>query len=166
MDPVAGLLAKQEIAEVIHRYCRGIDRLDRELVLSCYHPGAIDAHGSFVGPVEEFVVWCWPILSKHTSTMHFIGNLLVELDPHDDDVAHVETYAIAHHRGDPADPKRNLITGCRYVDRFVRADGVWRIAHRDAVTDWVRVDDPQHQWPISEALAVGRRDRTDPVYRR
>ena len=36
---VEELLAKQAIREVIYRYCRGLDRMDRALALSCWHPG-------------------------------------------------------------------------------------------------------------------------------
>ena len=34
------LLDKQEIHEVIMRYCRAIDRCDEELLSSVYHPDA------------------------------------------------------------------------------------------------------------------------------
>ncbi|WP_221890845.1 nuclear transport factor 2 family protein [Microbispora sp. KK1-11] len=34
---------QQEIHEVVLRYCRGVDRLDMDLVRSAYHPDAIDA---------------------------------------------------------------------------------------------------------------------------
>ena len=43
------LLDKQEIHEVIMRYCRGIDRLDREMIRSVYHDDAIDEHGLWKG---------------------------------------------------------------------------------------------------------------------
>ena len=43
------LIAKQEITDVVYRYARGIDRLDFELVRSCYHPDAYDDHGAFKG---------------------------------------------------------------------------------------------------------------------
>ena len=49
------LIAKQEITDVVYRYARGIDRLDFELVKSCYHPDAYDDHGAFKGSVDEFV---------------------------------------------------------------------------------------------------------------
>ena len=60
MDAEAAALARemkdrQEIYDCIMRYCRGIDRLDREVLLSAYHPDAIDDHGStYVGGVEGF----------------------------------------------------------------------------------------------------------------
>ncbi|MEI6002085.1 hypothetical protein H3V53_34635 [Paraburkholderia bengalensis] len=31
------------------RYCRGIDRIDWDLVRTCYHPDAFDEHGSSGG---------------------------------------------------------------------------------------------------------------------
>ena len=40
------LLDKQEIHEVLMRYCRGIDRCDAELLHSVYHPDATDDHGT------------------------------------------------------------------------------------------------------------------------
>ena len=38
------LLDEAEIRRVHIRYCRGIDRMDWDLVRSCYHPDAIDQH--------------------------------------------------------------------------------------------------------------------------
>lgn len=32
------LLDRQAILDCIHRYCRGVDRMDRQLTLSVYHP--------------------------------------------------------------------------------------------------------------------------------
>src|SRR5262249_48937285 len=49
------LLDRAEILDCIHRYTRGIDRHDRQLVRSAYHDGAIDEHGGFVGPVDDFL---------------------------------------------------------------------------------------------------------------
>jgi len=162
-DRLATLLAKQDIAEVVLRYCRGVDRMDEDLVRSCYHPDAVDEHGTFRGTVDEYLAWSFRLLRRYTGTFHFVGNLLVE--PAGSDLARCETYGIAHHRGDPADPTRNLVTGFRFVDRFERrGGGPWLIAHRVALTEWVRVDVPEQQWPVGPQFPTGRRDRTDPVY--
>ena len=57
--------------------------------------------------------------------------------------------------------------GGRYVDRFERRDGVWRIAYRQGVNEWMRYEAASDRGffdrPASER---GRRDRSDPVYRR
>ena len=36
------LCDRQEILDCIHRYCRAVDRADRDLLVSVYHPDAID----------------------------------------------------------------------------------------------------------------------------
>ena len=161
------LWAEAEIRRVLLRYARGIDRLDLDLVRACYHPGATDAHGSFAGTVDEFVVWVERVLRRYDATMHVLGSPLVEFAPTDDGVpvsAAVETYGMAFHRAADGPPERNLVTGFRFVDRFEARDGEWRIARRTAVTEWSRVDRPDDWWPIPDGMLVGRRDRSDPVY--
>ena len=45
LDPrVQALLDKQEIRELIYRYCNAADRHDNELMRSLYHEDAIDEH--------------------------------------------------------------------------------------------------------------------------
>ena len=90
------LLDKQAIHEVVLRYCRGIDRCDRELVRDCYWPDATDEHGSFVGSRDEYVAWVFDrMLPRYAMTMHFIGNVLIDLDG---DRAKCEAYGMAMHR--------------------------------------------------------------------
>ncbi len=135
---LATLAARQEIADVIHRYARGIDRIDPELVRSCYHPDAYDDHGTMKGTVDQFVAGIDAFLRRYVATMHFMGNMLIEVDG---DVARAETYAVAYHREELADGSgRDDIWGIRYVDRFERRDGAWKIAHRVVAQEWRRVD--------------------------
>ena len=163
MDEVRleALLAKQEVRDVIHRYCRGIDRMDETLVRSCYHTDATDEHGSFSGDVDAFIEWTWKLLRRYDSTMHFVGNVLVEPNG---DTARAETYGIAFHQTEGGPPERNLVTGFRFIDRFECRGGPWRIAKRVSTTEWVRRDLPEMHWPIQDTLRRGTRDRTDPVY--
>jgi hypothetical protein len=53
------LLERQAILDCIHRHCRGVDRMDRQLTLSAYHPDAIDDRGAFIGNPDEFVYWAF-----------------------------------------------------------------------------------------------------------
>src|SRR5436190_257230 len=150
VDPneLEGLVSERAIRQVLLRYCRGIDRMDQELVRSCYHHDAVDDHGSFRGSPDEYVAWAWRLLGRYDTTMHFLGNMLVEFDGDDVHTARAETYGIAFHRSADPDPRRNLIIGFRYVDRFERrpvdagGDPQWRIARRVCTTEWVQVDGP------------------------
>jgi hypothetical protein len=149
-DPLQQLLDRQAIADVVLRYCRGIDRRDLELVRDCYHPDATDEHGPFTGTRDEYVDWVAGVLTRFTGTMHVVANQLIELDDAGDGgEARSETYGVAYHWGDPPDdPRRNFTTGFRYVDRFARREGEWRIAQRVAVREWTHVVPADHQLVI------------------
>jgi hypothetical protein len=161
-EDVERLVAEAEIRRVIARYCRGIDRLDLDLVRSCYHHDAHDEHGSFSGTVDEYIAWVSELLAKYDATMHFVGNQLVEFEG--SETALVETYGISIHRSTSDKPHLNLTTGFRFVDRFERRDGEWRIARRVAVTDWSLRHRPDDWWPLAEHHRLGRRGPDDAVY--
>jgi hypothetical protein len=164
------LVAERAIERTIHRYCRGIDRLLPEVVRSCFHDDAVDDHGGTPRDRDAFVDWVFGLLATYGSTMHLIGTVLVDVDVDEDgtgEVALAETYGVAFHRGpegEPFEPRRNLITGFRYVDRFERRAGRWAIAHRVATTEWSRVDDLAGRWAFPDTLRRGARDATDPIH--
>jgi hypothetical protein len=162
--PDEGLLReladKQAIREAVLRYCRGIDRLDLDLVRSTYHPDGIDHHTGFDGTVDEFVAWVGPALRHLDGTMHVVGNHLAEVVG---DVAVAETYGTAVHWGQPADdPRRNFTSGFRYVDHFERRDGVWAVVERFAVREWTH-DDAAVRRDREAPGPAGRRDGHDVV---
>lgn len=135
------LLDKHEITEVLYRYARAVDRKDFERVADCYFPDAIDNHGGYIGTVDGLIE---DMKSRHAtidSSMHYITNVLIDLDG---DAAHVESYCLCYLRQAPETPETPEIPGapqaratikCRYVDRFERRDGQWRIADRIVVFD-------------------------------
>jgi hypothetical protein len=128
---------RQAIWDCLMRYSRGVDRFDRDLVLSAYHPDALDDHGKFLGSPAEFWDWAHDQHSRvHLSHQHYIANHSCELDG---DVAHTETYymfAAICREGAPV-----AITGGRYVDRFEKRGGEWRIAYRVCTRDWALLDE-------------------------
>lgn len=159
---VEDLLARQEIADVILRYARGIDRLDFDLVRSCYHPDAYDDHGAFKGSVEEFIAAARGWLPRWTATQHFMGNMLIEVDG---DRARAETYAVAYHRREDAEGNgKDDVLGIRYVDRFEKRGGEWKIGHRVVATDWRRVDPVSGAKGRGEGGVWGQRDTSDVVH--
>lgn len=152
---------RKEIHECVLRYCRGIDRMDMDLVRSAYHPGGIDHHTGFSGPIEQFVEWVSGALSSFDGTMHFIGNHFVEGNG---DVAISETYGNAIHWGSPADdPRRNFTSGFRYVDHFEKRDGRWAVAERWAVREWTRSETGRFMAKEGDGPSP-RRDQEDVVY--
>jgi len=67
------LLAKQEITEVLYRYCRGCDRVDEEPCESCFHPGSLHFHGGFEGRSEDFVGLALAIVGPLRSSTHMVS---------------------------------------------------------------------------------------------
>ena len=160
------LVDRQEIHDVIVRYCRGVDRLDRELILSAYHPDAIDDHGLFVGGPEAFADHFFAFHSKmQSSTQHIITNHFCDLDG---DTAHTETYWLfaGMNRSGPA----LSLGGGRYVDRMERRGGRWAIAQRKCLYDWQGQPGDYDLSPAQLQAMLGAgaatRDRRDPSYER
>lgn len=149
------------ILHVVYRYCRGIDRLDMDLVRSCYHPGAIDHHTGFDGPIEDYIDWVAPKLRTFDGTMHIVANHLEEISGRR---AVSETYGTAVHWGTPADdPALNFTSGFRTVDLMEQRDGEWRILERYAVREWTRSDAGLFVTPEAPGPRP-HRDRTDHIY--
>jgi len=171
LDPAAlrQLLDRQAVLDCMTRYTRGVDRLDRELLLSAYHADAIDDHGLFVGSPAAFADWALPHHREYQRvTNHMILNHSCELDG---DTAHSETYClyVGINKTGTVD-----VLGNRYVDRLERRAGVWAIALRICAVEWVSnlpgeadVSPQMHQ--AVKALMVNAttaRDRTDISYQR
>jgi SnoaL-like protein len=163
-EPVLrALVDREEIRDLVVRYCRGVDRGDWDMVRSCYHEDAFDEHGTFTGSPDDFVAHARESLPRRFErTMHFAGQSLIDFDG---DVAHVETYAIGYHRWTPPDGRepRDMTVGARLYDRVERRDGHWRIAHRKLVYDWTRIDPVADEY-LPEGVLVGARGPDDPSW--
>ena len=134
------LSARAEIHDVLLRYCRGLDRVDMDLVRGAFHPDAwVDFPASLhVGSVDGFVDFLTGEMPRFVRTMHLLGNSLVEFDG--PNIAHVETYLNADHQGTEVHQwaNENVKLWARYLDRFERRGGEWRIIHRLVMWDWYR----------------------------
>ena len=123
---------REEIWDCVTRYCRGMDRWDRELARSAYHDDAVDDHVGFCGPVDEFLDWAFDYHGGQARHQHYVTNHSVEIDG---DVAHAETYYLFV--GTLLDEGAPLtVTGGRYLDRFEHREGRWAIAARVCLPEW------------------------------
>ena len=158
---VRQIVDRQAILDCIYRYARGIDRDDLELVSSAYHADARDDHGFFVGTGQDMAKWVFARHRESPASQHHITNHVVEIDG---DSAHAETYFLAINRA--SNGTASLATG-RYVDRFERRQGEWRIAARVVITESVLTAAVDELAPMAEkAFAPFSRDQSDLSYRR
>jgi hypothetical protein len=159
------LAAKQAITEVLHRYCRGLDRMDRAMAEAVWHPGGTADYGPmFQGTGTGFLDWVWSAHEGMARHSHMVSNALIELDL-DHDTAVSECYVSVWLRTAPHDGVVLDLRGRgRYVDRWSRRDGRWAIDHRRYVDDLQHAHESRASSMTDGSTATGRRDHTDPSF--
>jgi hypothetical protein len=158
---IAALLDRQAIGDCMLRYARGVDRLDEDLIRSAYWADAHDSHGQLNGSLDGFLAGWLPQQPQRDVAHHFLGNQWVELDG---DGADVETYFISASKTVDSDTLE-LVAG-RYVDRFEKRAGEWRIATRLVLLDWQCTTDASGMAQRLSRSHTGSRDGSDPSYER
>ena len=159
------LVARDAVAQVLARYCRAVDRLDAPLLRGCFHPDAL--HNA--GTAEDFCTYALEVVASCVVTHHQIGQPFIRVDGEE---AFSEVYYTAYQRlpdsgqtvfGEAAG--EDVIVAGRYIERFERRDGHWRIAHRRHLIDWRRFEPPSDREFFSlPSDRKGARDRSDAVY--
>lgn len=162
---IEDLLDKQAIIELSYTYTRACDRMDRELLETVYWPDGSDDHGTFKGSAPDYVDWVMGFLAGWISTHHDNTNILIDLDG---DVAYGEVNWNGYYRYEIDGVLHDHLAVGRYIDRYERRDGEWRIKHRTCLSDWSRIelaDVAMHEASLANPLR-GRRGYEDFVYDR
>ena len=164
------LIAKQEIAEVLHRRARASDRRDVELALTCYHEGATEEHEGFSGTAAGFIQersFSSPSTSARVTTLwHSISNVAIDLRGEE---AFCESYYLGVVVRHDSDESQTCLIGGRYLDRFAQLKSRWGITHRTVVYDWSKVEltGPSY-WELvgldQSAIVSGSFGPSDPLY--
>jgi hypothetical protein len=146
LDPQVGYLRdRRDIFDASKRYTRGADRHDKELVRSAFWPEATISYGTPMG-LDEYVEWEENMLAGYAAHQHHVTGQTLDIDG---DTAHVESYVIyflvprdrSADEAGPASPGRALTSekthlgSGRYVERWERRNGEWKILVREYVED-------------------------------
>ncbi len=133
------LIDRQEIADVIQRYCRTLDWLDGDGQASCYWPDAHIEYGFFDGTAEDFLPVVMATEASLARRWHMLSTPLIRF--HSERSASSESYGIfgggrMQHDGTIAGD----LMGGRYLDEWEKrsdeANSEWRISARKYVLDW------------------------------
>jgi hypothetical protein len=151
------LIAREEIHDVLLRYCRSMDRMDLELGYSVFHGDAPADYGPEVyqGTGPGFVDWAYEYHQGFDSTAHRIANSLIEVDR---DRAVAETYVSANFLSHRDETVLSRTVFGRYLDTFAKIDGVWAISNRSYVRDFL------FQQEVAGGVGTARRNHDDPSY--
>lgn len=159
------LLDEADIRACLTQFSRGMDRFDKPLYLSAFHPDATIAAGPFVGSAQACYDWAVPMHETgQFATHHNLLNCTIDIEG---ETAHAETYYlfVGRNRDDS-----NWIAGGRYLDRLERRDGEWKIALRTNLIEWSGLA-PTLPLPFADiadihANGAPARRPTDPSYQR
>ena len=178
-EAVAGetVSTREAIEQVLFAYARGVDRKDRALVRSAYHPDATDTHGDYDGGIDGFID---QLVRRHEDidqSIHLITNVMVErIDP---GTALVESYYLCYQRLKSAAKVEaafgaaapgsgetlQLMAVGRYIDWFERRDSIWKIARRKVTFDLLQATPTPTGGGLDARLLLSRRDRDDVLWR-
>ena len=169
-DKLQRLVDRAEIHDCMARYVRGVDRGDADLMRSAYFSDAYDDHVDYKGDVEGFIKWLVGRMAPFVNSMHHIGNSFIEFAG--PDVAFVETQYASRRLRQPTSEESATLgehdmvmrqSWGRYLDRFERRNGEWRVARRVVI-----VDDRFASIAIGGARNTpstwGHRNPSDPMY--
>jgi|SRR5271170_6123264 len=123
------LLDRQAILDCVHRFFRGLDRRDESALNSAVFADAVLDYGNLFRGDREALMRALngPGEEAWSASQHHLTNHLVDFDAGGAS-AHGESYALVFMRR--RDGSGIDMTGARYIDRYERREGVWKIAAR------------------------------------
>ncbi|MBA6413725.1 nuclear transport factor 2 family protein [Parahaliea sp. F7430] len=157
----SALADEAAIRQVLARYCRGLDRMDKAMAYAVWHEGGTaNYYDIFQGSGRGFVDWVWEAHAEMERHSHQIAQSVIDLDG---DTACSETYVTVALWTNPDEQgeQQEIIGRGRYLDMWSRREGRWAIDHREHVLDMQTVQ-PLRRGYVSD---VSQRDSTDPSYK-
>jgi len=150
---------RQAITQMLHLYCRAMDRMDLALGYSIWHDDGEADYGEaiFRGTGRGFVDFVAEAHRRMIAHSHQVTTITIRLAG---DRAASESYVIAALRFAEGEQLRETTTRGRYLDRWSFRNGRWAIDKRVYAHDFADVRDVQ---PTSIPTRASR-DRSDPSY--
>ena len=165
-ESVSARLQAIEDRNAIHenqmRYLRGVDRKDWDLIRSAYWPDAAHDHGEVKGDVEQLIGWIQEWHAVIPQVLHFLGNEYIELNG---DVAIMESYLLTLQDEVSENGSKFDWIGSRYIDRYERRNGEWKIAERVVPLVFTRPSMEPSGKPLVDPVVWSTRDENDPLWR-
>src|SRR5690242_10438101 len=118
MSSIEQLSAKAAIRDVLSRYCRSLDRMDKPMAYGVFAPEATaNYYGIYNGTGHGFIDWVWGAHLTMESHSHQINNVLIEVNG---DSAVSEAYVTVVLQQKRANGAAELVARGRYLDRWTK----------------------------------------------
>jgi hypothetical protein len=148
LDELRRLQDRNAVYDVIVAIAAGIDRYDPALLRSAIWSDAdIDMGGAQTITGETFAAALKRPETPAAGRMHIIGNHRIRLSG---DCAESESYVMSCQELAAGDGAETRVRAGRYLDRFERRDGTWKLSGRLFIDEWSRLD------PVVGRPALGR----------
>jgi len=163
---------REAIRDILAAYTHAIDRRRWKIMERLFHHDAQFSFGTVKGDWRGFVEQARAIIDNCVATHHHLGQTLFTFSE-DGLIADTETCMSAMHIVPPGYPmpdtfpdrgeNYSAVIAGRYVDRFEKRDGEWRIARRTGLYDWREFREiGEADLASAPQEAVGRHDDSDP----
>jgi prophage maintenance system killer protein len=131
------------IRELVEAYAHCADRRDAKGQMSLFtvdthfvvYMNAKDSAPSQDLHSREALAPVFADLNKYDVTTHLVGQSTIFTLTADRGTG--EAYCLAHHVTVDGDKRRLMVASLRYLDTFVKTDGMWLFAERQLYVDWV-----------------------------
>jgi hypothetical protein len=156
---------RQDILDCVARHARGQDRHDIEVLTSAYHSDGFDEHGNVVNRSADYARWV-NALHDQSFELH-LHNITTHNCEIEGDEAHCESYVLFGLKA--LGEMKVWLGGGRYLDRMERRNGIWKIALRRTIIDWMFTADAsvlKSEYFLSQEYPYGRNSKEDISYQR
>jgi ketosteroid isomerase-like protein len=131
------------IRELVEAYAHCADRRDAKGQMSLFtedthfvvYMNAKDPKPSMELHARDALTPVFADLNKYDATTHFVGQSTIFTLM--DNRATGEAYCLAHHVSIEDGKRRLMIASLRYLDTFMKMEGVWLFAERLLYVDWL-----------------------------
>jgi SnoaL-like domain len=135
---VEELRDREAIRDVITGIARGVDRFDQKLLATYVHPEAsLDMGGPSAVTGAAFVDMLKSPAQAPKGRMHVVSNQRIVLNGAE---AWSESHVLSCQTIMVGEEEQTRIRAGRYLDRFTKHDGAWKLVARTFVDEWGRVD--------------------------
>ncbi|WP_313807446.1 nuclear transport factor 2 family protein [Sphingobium sp.] len=126
------------IQDLLYAVASAIDRYDGGVLARCIDPEAvIDMGGEAPISGAAFAAAIKPPANPRPGRMHVISNSRIRVEG---DSAGAESQIVSWQDQLAGDARVTRVRAGRYLDRFARTGGEWRLVARTLVDEWARVD--------------------------
>jgi len=140
----------EDIRRLLRQIARGTDRFDGALLAASIDADAVlDMGGAAPMSGAAFVAALKPPEAPRPGRMHILANEQIDVAG---DAASSETYILSCQDVLVDGVRKTRLRAGRYLDRFARHDGAWKLSARTLVDEWSRIDE------VIEAVAPGRHE--------